>query len=117
MSRAEPQHRPADLAPVFAALGDPTRLELVSRLSDGRSHSISDLSSGLPVTRQAVRKHLHVLHAARIVTGERVGRQHQFSIEPAGFAAARDYLERVSQQWDDAIGRLSGFLDADEGRD
>ena len=117
MSRVEPDAQPAELAAVFAALGDPMRLELVSRLSDGRSHSISDLSDGLPVTRQAVRKHLHVLHAAQIVSGERVGREHQFSIEPAGFAAARDYLERASEQWDDAIGRLASFLDADEGRD
>ena len=103
-----------ELAPVFAALGDPLRLELVARLGDCRPHSITELSQSLPVTRQAVRKHLQVLEDVRIVTGQRTGREHHFCIEPDGFAGARDYLERASAQWDDAIGRLRAFVENGE---
>jgi len=93
-------------APVFAALGDVTRLKLVSRLSDGKQHSIVQLTDGLDLTRQGVTKHLRVLQRAGMVSCERIGRESRFSIRPDPIAKARDYLTRASAQWDEAIQRL-----------
>ena len=98
-------------APVFAALGDTTRLELVSRLSDGKQHSIVELADGLNLTRQGVTKHLHVLKQAGMVSCERVGRESRFSISPDPIAKARDYLTRASAQWDEAIDRLRASVE------
>src|SRR6266404_4157511 len=72
----------AGAAPVFAALGDQTRLGLVARLCTGGPMSIARLTAGAGVTRQAVTKHLHVLAGAGLVRGARVGRDHVWEIEP-----------------------------------
>lgn len=92
--------------PVFAALGDATRLELVARLSGGEQLSIVQLADGLELTRQGVTKHLHVLREAGVVSSERVGRERRFTIRPDPIERARDYLVRASAQWDEAIERL-----------
>ena len=98
-------------APVFAALGDITRLELVSRLSDGKQHSIVQLADGLNLTRQGVTKHLHVLKQAGMVSCKRIGRESRFTIRPDPIAKARDYLTRASAQWDEAIERLRASVE------
>lgn len=98
-------------APVFAALGDRTRLELVSRLSDGKQHSIVQLADGLNLSRQGVTKHLHVLKAAGMVSCKRIGRESRYRIRPAPIAKARDYLARASAQWDEAIERLRASVE------
>ncbi|MBX2802260.1 MAG: metalloregulator ArsR/SmtB family transcription factor [Myxococcales bacterium] len=104
MSRARTRH--GSPAPVFAALGDATRLQLVSRLSDGRQRSITALTEGLELSRQAVTKHLRVLEDAGIVRCERIGRESRFAIESGAVLQARAYLARISEQWDEAIERL-----------
>lgn len=109
MSRARTRRRSP--APVFAALGDATRLELVSRLSDGERHSITELTDGLALTRQAVTKHLQVLREAGLVNRKRIGRESRFAIRPDAIAGARDYLARVSAQWDEAIARLRAAVE------
>ena len=98
-------------APVFSALGDVTRLELVSRLSDGQQHSITELADGLKLTRQGVTKHLRVLKQAGIVHSKRIGRETRFTIKPAPISKARDFLIRASLQWDENIGRLKAFVE------
>ena len=98
-------------APVFAALGDVTRLELISRLSDGEELSITALTDGLDLTRQAITKHLQVLHHAGIVDSRRVGRESRYTIRPDPITAARDYLSQVSKQWDSAIARLRSAVE------
>jgi DNA-binding transcriptional ArsR family regulator len=103
-------------ARVFAALGDETRLALVAKLSDGRRHSISELSSAQPgrgpkLTRQAITKHLRVLERARIVHGTRVGRESLFALDVQPMDELREYLDRVSEQWDRALGRLKAFVE------
>jgi len=98
-------------APVFAALGDTTRLELVSRLSDGERRSITELTEGLSLTRQAVTKHLQVLRKAGLVHQKRTGRESRYAMQPRAIADARDYLARVSAQWDEAIVRLRAVVD------
>jgi len=103
---------PVDPAPVFAALGDPIRLELVARLSDGRSRSITELTDGLGQTRQGVTKHLRVLEQAGLVSSIRIGRESQFAFRPEPIGQLRSYLNTVSMQWDDALGRLKRFVEA-----
>ena len=109
MLQARPPRR--NPAPVFAALGDATRLELVSRLSDGQRHSITELTDGLSLTRQAVTKHLQVLKDAGIVNRKRIGRESKFAIQPDAIADASAYLSRVSAQWDGAIARLRTLVE------
>lgn len=98
-------------ASVFAALGCVTRLELLSRLGDGRGHSITELTDGLDLTRQAITKHLNVLQDAGMVHARRVGRESRFTLRPAPVAQARDYLARVSDQWDQSIARLKTLVE------
>ena len=105
-----------DSAPVFAALGDATRLELISRLSDGKPHSIVQLADGLDLTRQGVTKHLHVLKQAGMVSCERIGRESRFTIRPDPIAKARDHLTRASAQWDEAIKRLRVSVEPETGQ-
>jgi DNA-binding transcriptional ArsR family regulator len=103
---------PAEAASVFAALGDPTRLGLVERLAeDGGQRSLSELAGGLPVTRQAVTRHLRVLETAGLVTSLRAGRETRFSLVPDRVDALRSYLETVDRRWDEALERLRIHLD------
>lgn len=110
MSPLRAEFIPADAAPLFAALGDVTRLSLLSRLKDGQSRSIVQLTTGTGLTRQGVSKHLFVLEEAGMVTREQVGRESRFTYRPAGIATAKRHLDRASKQWDDALARLRGFL-------
>ena len=98
-------------APVFAALGDPTRLALLARLSDGGARSIAALSGDSRLTRQAVTKHLHVLEKAGLVASLRVGRESRFVYRPEPVDAAKASLATVSAQWDAALGRLQAFVE------
>jgi DNA-binding transcriptional ArsR family regulator len=112
MSSPSAQSFAANPAPVFAALGDPTRLALLAKLSDG-PRSISSLSAGAGLTRQAITKHLHVLQGAGLVRSLKVGRESRFAYQAAPIDEARAYLERVSAQWDEAIERLRAFVEND----
>ena len=96
---------------VFAALGDETRLSLVSKLSKGTPQSISELARGSPLTRQAITKHLRVLEGARLVGSVRVGRESLFELRPEPLREIQSYLERVSEQWDHALARLKSFVE------
>ncbi|ANO52060.1 transcriptional regulator [Woeseia oceani] len=98
-------------APVFAALGDVTRLELVSQLCDGRSHSIAQLAHGRPLTRQAITKHLRVLENAGLVKSYREGRESRFEFVAEPLDELRAYMDRVSGQWDAALSRLQSFVE------
>lgn len=111
MSNLRPANAGSSVAPVFAALGDPTRLSLLIKLSDGQTRSIASLSTDTRLTRQAITKHLHVLEGAGLVSSVRVGRESRFAYQPRPVADARSYLDTVSAQWDDAIGRLRAFVE------
>jgi DNA-binding transcriptional ArsR family regulator len=102
-----------DAAPVFAALGDQTRLELVARLCSNGPQSIVRLSEGANVTRQAITKHLHVLAEAGLIRSTRAGREQVWEILPRRVAEAQHYLVLISAQWDDAIERLQKFVETD----
>jgi DNA-binding transcriptional ArsR family regulator len=98
-------------APVFAALGDETRLSLVIKLCNGQPHSITQLTEGSRLTRQAITKHLRVLEGAGLVHGVRTGRENLFALNPEPIHEARQYLDRVSEQWDQALARLKAFVE------
>jgi len=99
-------------APVFAALGDETRLALLARLSEGRRCSISQLTHGSKLTRQAITKHLRVLERAGIVHAVREGRESLFEFDSVPIEEVKDYLNRISAQWDQALSRLKSFVEA-----
>lgn len=96
---------------VFAALGDETRLALVAKLAGGQPRSISLLTVGSKLTRQAITKHLRVLHVAGVVRSVRSGRQTLFELDPRPVEGAKQYLEHVSEHWDRALGRLKAFVE------
>jgi DNA-binding transcriptional ArsR family regulator len=98
-------------APVFAALGDETRLSLVAKLCGGRPYSISQLTRGSRLTRQAITKHLRVLENVGIVHSVQAGRESLFEFNPKPIEEVKIYLDSVSQQWDQALSRLKAFVE------
>jgi DNA-binding transcriptional ArsR family regulator len=113
MSRASAIASPhvRDVALLFAALGDETRLRLLVRLSSGGPGSIARLSAKSQVSRQAITKHLQVLSEAGLVRSTRQGRERIWKMEPTRLADAHRYLDRISQEWDDALDRLKRFVE------
>jgi DNA-binding transcriptional ArsR family regulator len=98
-------------APVFAALGDEMRLSLVAKLCAGQPRSISQLTEGSRLTRQAVTKHLRVLEKAGIVRSIHRGRETRFEFDPHPMEGIKQYLDFVSGQWDHALARLKSFVE------
>lgn len=112
MSKRRTERSLAGAALLFAALGDPTRLTLLQRLSDGGPASISTLAGAFPaMTRQGVTKHLRVLAAAGVINGSRQGREHVWTVDPARLAEGRRCLEVIARGWDDALARLKRHVE------
>src|SRR5689334_15660892 len=103
--------RASNAAPIFAALGDETRLHIVSRLGRVGPLSISKLTERTNITRQAVAKHLRVLEGAGVVVSAREGRESSWKLETKRLEDARAHLEIISQQWDDTLERLRAFVE------
>jgi DNA-binding transcriptional ArsR family regulator len=101
-------------APLFAALGDGTRLRLVARLCDEGPLSIARLADDEPVSRQAVTKHLRTLEEARLVRSTRAGRERLWELETARLVEATRLLAQATARWDAAIGRLRRLVERDE---
>ena len=98
-------------APIFAALGDPTRLRLVARLCEGGPQSITRLAAGSYFTRQAITKHLRVLEAAGLVRGFRHGRERRWEIRARRLDLARRHLDRISRQWTQRLEALKRHVE------
>jgi DNA-binding transcriptional ArsR family regulator len=98
-------------ASAFAALGDETRLSLLAKLGGGERLSISQLTAGTRLTRQAITKHLRVLENVKIVRCVRSGRESLFEFDPAPVKELREYLDFVSRQWDQTLARLKSFVE------
>lgn len=90
---------------LWSAIGDPTRRRMLDLLLVGAGTPTS-LSDQLPVTRQAVAKHLAVLHRTGLVRSESVGRERHYRLEEATFAAAVAQLTQVSHEWDARLARI-----------
>lgn len=117
MSRSEPARKAPPKnpalrhAPLFAALGDETRLRLVAVLCAGGALSIAQLTSGTDITRQAVTKHLQVLADAGLVRSVKAGRERLWQFEPAQMEEARRTLDVIARQWDHALGSLKAAVE------
>ena len=115
MSRRAPRPRRAAglaaIAPLFAALGDATRLELVDRLCTGGPMSIARLTEGAKVSRQAVTKHLEVLAGVGLARDTRVGRDRVWEIDSTRLDEARRWIDHIESQWDEALSRLKASLE------
>ncbi|MDF3035152.1 MAG: transcriptional regulator [Paucimonas sp.] len=102
------------LAPIFAALGDPTRLKLVALLSEGGAYSISQLTETTHISRQGVTKHLDVLAGAGVVSDLKAGRERLWQLEPERINEAKLALESIGREWEQALGRLKRFVEKDD---
>lgn len=102
------------LAPIFAALGDPTRLKLVALLCAGSAFSITQLTETTHISRQGVTKHLNVLADAGVVQDLRVGRERLWQLEPKKIEEARLTLESIGREWEQALGRLKSFVEKND---
>jgi DNA-binding transcriptional ArsR family regulator len=104
----------SEQALVFAALGDETRLRLVSRLGTEGPLSLSRLAFGEGITRQAITKHLRTMESASLVSQSRHGRETVWRLERETFEEARRHLDAISRQWDEALGRLRSQVEEPE---
>jgi DNA-binding transcriptional ArsR family regulator len=102
---------PQEIARIFAALGDPTRLRLVAVLCAGGAFSIAQLTANTHLTRQAVTKHLNVLAQAGVVHDVKIGRERLWQLEPGQLEEARKTLEVIGRQWETALGNLKAFAE------
>jgi DNA-binding transcriptional ArsR family regulator len=96
-----------DVGAVFAALADPTRREVVRSLAQRPGLTASHLAGELPMTRQAVAKHLSALSGAGLVQSRREGRETRYTLTPAPLAGAIEWMTAVGEQWDQRLERLS----------
>jgi DNA-binding transcriptional ArsR family regulator len=101
-----------DPAAVFAALGDPTRRQLLERLSRDGPLSATQLAPGYPMSRQALMKHLATLSAAGLVGASRQGREVRYEVVPAHLDDAAAWLHDVGRRWDDRLDALRHHLGA-----
>lgn len=101
-------------APLFAALGDETRLQLLARLSTGGPGSIARLHAQADVSRQAITKHLEVLREVGLVRSRREGRERIWELAPKRLGDAHAYLDDISRAWDDALLHLKHFVEGSE---
>lgn len=106
MSAARRKPSRASSPKIFAALGDPTRLRVVTRLAHSHHCSLSQLTNGAKISRQGMTKHLRVLEQAGLLRSIRVGREKRFELNPEPLSALRNVLDQLSAEWDNALSRL-----------
>lgn len=97
--------------PIFAALGDSTRLSIVAKLIDGKPHSISSLTSGTKVTRQAVTKHLTVLENVGLVLNSKVGRESLYELNPKPLKSLQEYLDVIAAEWEQTLTHFKDYVE------
>jgi DNA-binding transcriptional ArsR family regulator len=105
-----PAHRQVDA--VFGALADPTRRRVVETLARGGTVTASGLAEELPITRQAVAKHLAALSGADLVRSTRVGRETRYELRPQPLDEAVEWMQAVNAEWGDRLEALRRSLDA-----
>ena len=113
-----PQHLPQSSGPggdaaagaVFAALADPTRRHLVAALAAGGGATATGLAAELPISRQAVAKHLKLLHDAGLVSSRRRGREALFELDPEPLGEAVAWIGSVGAEWDQRLDGLRRLL-------
>ena len=97
---------------LWAAVADPTRRRVLDALLERGEATTTKLAEGLPVTRQAVAKHLAVLDRVGLVTGERHGREVRYAVRPERLDAASEAIARVAAQWDRRLARIKRLAES-----
>lgn len=110
-SLASARSSPRRSAPIFAALGDETRLRLLARLCRDGPQSITSLAADTDITRQAITKHLRRMEQAGVLRAARAGRESLWQLDPSSLDEAERYLRAISDQWDAALARLKRFVE------
>jgi ArsR family transcriptional regulator, cadmium/lead-responsive transcriptional repressor len=95
---------------VFAALADPTRRRMIETLAIRGTATATGLAAELPITRQAVAKHLAALKRARLVRATRAGRETRYNLDAAPLAGVSEWVELVGAEWDERLERLRRTL-------
>jgi DNA-binding transcriptional ArsR family regulator len=103
-----------DIDAVFDALADPTRRLLLERLASGQTVTASAMAGELPMSRQAVAKHLAQLDRAGLVVAERVGREVRFAFCAGPLVEATRWMAEVGDAWDGRLGKLARLFDPAE---
>jgi DNA-binding transcriptional ArsR family regulator len=104
------------MEPVFVAVADPTRRALLERLRSAGPLSISELGEGLPMTRQAVTKHLAILRESGLIRVRRSGRERLHELDAAPLREVDDWLRPYADAWDERLAALKRHLGEDEER-
>ncbi len=104
--------RPGSLG-TFWALSDPLRLEILDRVSAGSEVTVSQLAAVLPITRQAVSRHVKTLEEAGLVKGTQQGREHRYQVDTAPLDDAGRWLQSRASSWEDALHRLARYVESD----
>lgn len=102
-----------ELGDVFAALADPSRRTVLVRLAEAGEGTATSLAEGLPISRQAVVKHLACLDRARLVRSYRQGREVRYSVQPGRLAAAAQSIEAIAAGWDNTLAALKRYAESD----
>jgi DNA-binding transcriptional ArsR family regulator len=98
-------------AQIFKALGDPLRLKIIKRLSDGSVYTIGDITKGLGVTRQGARKQIQVLASAKIVQLTPRGREVRVVLNVTPLRSGRDFITNLENQWDKRLRKLKEIVE------
>ena len=96
---------------IFKALGDPVRLAIVTRLSDGSTYTIGKLSEDLGVSRQGARKQIQALVSADVIQLQPVGRETQVTLNSTSLQEARLFITQLEQQWDQRLQALKQLME------
>jgi DNA-binding transcriptional ArsR family regulator len=101
----------ANVGAVFGALADPTRRHVVTHLAQrGGTVTATELAQELPITRQAVAKHLSALSTAHLVTAERQGRETRYRLTPEALTDATAWMAAVGARWDERLAALQASV-------
>jgi DNA-binding transcriptional ArsR family regulator len=98
-------------ARLFAALGDPTRLDLLVNLAENSPKTATELAEDYPITRQGILKHLHILEDARLVAVHQKGREKRYTLTPEPLSNIDEWIKEISAKWDERLWRLKTLLE------
>lgn len=100
-----------DTAPIFAALADPTRRDLLLRLAESSPKTASQLAEEFPITRQGILKHLNILEDAGLVGVQQIGREKRYTLTPEPLEDIDAWIRQLGQLWDDRLLRLKTMIE------
>lgn len=103
--------------PIFAALADPVRRDLLMKLAEGAPKTATQLAEDYPITRQGIVKHLHILEDAGLVTTHQRGREKRYTFTPEPLGELNDWITAINARWDERLLRLKRFIESEDAED